>query len=189
MNIRTKNVLALTVLMLTGFVLNAAAKDIPVQLPAPGGKPGDATKPVKVYILAGQSNMVGMGDIGGARNLYTGVYLAADPAAPTGPMTIWRVGNYLIRRHGVYVSADTSAASGSVASVYPGAYNPATDYDNAKPANTQTIPLGVVKATLPSMPGPYTVVVRGAIDVPQSGNYTINPGHGDSTCNVMELDG
>ena len=32
-------------------------------LPKPDGKPADMRKPVKVFILAGQSNMVGMGDI------------------------------------------------------------------------------------------------------------------------------
>ena len=70
--------------------------DVPAQLPDPDGKAGDATKPVKVYILAGQSNMVGMGDLAGARNMYTGVYLTADPAVPKGPLSIWRVGNYKI---------------------------------------------------------------------------------------------
>ena len=35
------------------------AADIPAQLPDPDGKPGDPKKPVKVYILAGQSNMEG----------------------------------------------------------------------------------------------------------------------------------
>ena len=48
---------------MTLFVLPATAKEIPAQLPDPDGGPGDATKPVKVYILAGQSNMVGMGEI------------------------------------------------------------------------------------------------------------------------------
>jgi alpha-galactosidase len=33
------------------------------QLPRPDGKPADQTKKVKVFILMGQSNMVGMGDI------------------------------------------------------------------------------------------------------------------------------
>jgi len=89
-------VLALAAAAMTGLVLDAAAKDIPAQLPDPDGKPGDATKPVKVYILAGQSNMVGMGDLTGARNIYTGVYLTPDPAAPKGPLQIWRVGNYKI---------------------------------------------------------------------------------------------
>jgi len=35
------------------------------QLPKPDGKPADMTKPVKVFILMGQSNMVGMGKIAG----------------------------------------------------------------------------------------------------------------------------
>jgi len=35
------------------------------QLPRPDGKPADMTKPVKVFILMGQSNMVGMGKITG----------------------------------------------------------------------------------------------------------------------------
>ena len=43
----------------------AAAKDIPAQLPDPDNAPPAADKPVKVYILSGQSNMVGMGDIRG----------------------------------------------------------------------------------------------------------------------------
>lgn len=81
---------------ITLFILPAAAKDISAQLPDPDGKPGDATKPVKVYILAGQSNMVGMGEISGAKNLFTGVYLTSDPDAPKGPMTVWPVGNYKI---------------------------------------------------------------------------------------------
>ena len=100
-------VLALAAAAMTGLVLDAAAKDIPAQLPDPDGKPGDATKPVKVYILAGQSNMVGMGDLTGARNIYTGVYLTPDPAAPKGPLQIWRVGNYKIAPLGVTLPGGT----------------------------------------------------------------------------------
>jgi len=94
-------------IVMTGIVFNAAAKDIPATLPDPDGEPGDATKPVKVYILAGQSNMVGMGELSGARNLYTGVYLTPDPAAPKGPMQIWRVGNYKIAPLAVYLPDGT----------------------------------------------------------------------------------
>jgi len=96
-------VLALTALVLTGFALNTAAKDIPAQLPDPDGKAGDATKPVKVYILAGQSNMVGMGNLSGAKNRYAGVYLTTDPAAPEGPLTVYKVGNYRIARCALYL--------------------------------------------------------------------------------------
>jgi len=38
---------------------------IPYPLPDPDSTPPDTTKPVKVYILSGQSNMVGMGNISG----------------------------------------------------------------------------------------------------------------------------
>lgn len=61
MYIRVKNVLAITALVLAGVVFAAVAKDVPAELPDPDGKPGDSTKPIKVYILSGQSNMVGMG--------------------------------------------------------------------------------------------------------------------------------
>ncbi|MCA9216373.1 MAG: hypothetical protein KDB27_25065 [Planctomycetales bacterium] len=36
------------------------------ELPEPDGKPADQTKPVKVFILLGQSNMLGFGKIGPA---------------------------------------------------------------------------------------------------------------------------
>jgi hypothetical protein len=96
MNRRITTRLALAALALTSFALDAAAKDVPAVLPDPDGKPGDATKPVKVYILAGQSNMVGMGDLAGARNVYTGVYFTPDSAAPKGSLQVYRVGNYRI---------------------------------------------------------------------------------------------
>ena len=100
---RTRTVFALTAIVLAGFALTAAAGDVPAQLPAPDGKPGDATKPVKVYILAGQSNMCGMGNLSGAKNRYAGVYLTAAPAAPEGPLTVYKVGNYKIARLALYL--------------------------------------------------------------------------------------
>ncbi len=144
MNNRTKTVFAITALVLAGLVLNASAKDIPAQLADPDGKPGDATKPVKVYILAGQSNMVGMGNLSGARCLYTGIYLTADPAAPKGPLQIWRVGTYKIA--------------------------PLTLYG---PDGTPT----------------QKPVAQGQLEVPQKGIYQVHCGFGESSYNVMELDG
>lgn len=41
----------------------ARSEDKPPSLPRPDDKPGAAGKPVKVFILMGQSNMVGMGDL------------------------------------------------------------------------------------------------------------------------------
>jgi hypothetical protein len=81
------------------------------ELPKPDGKPGDSTKPVQVYILAGQSNMVGMGEVGGAKNMYSGIYLTSDPAAPAGPLTIYKIGNYKIGHVTVY-QTDGNATKG-----------------------------------------------------------------------------
>ena len=186
---RTRTVLAIAVVAMAILVPAAAAREVPAELPDPDGKTPDTSKPVKVYILAGQSNMVGMGNISGARCQYTGIYLTADPDAAKGPMYIYPVGNYKISGHGVYVSADPKADKGATVSIYKGAYDPATDYDKAKPAKTETVAMGIVQNVLATTSGPHTVVVRGFIDVPESGNYTINPGYGDSTYNVMELDG
>jgi len=58
--------LAVTLMGVAG--VSAAEKfdtDPKHQLPKPDGKPADMTKPVKVFILLGQSNMVGMGKIAG----------------------------------------------------------------------------------------------------------------------------
>ncbi len=63
------NVMAVAVMavaeigLLGGMSIHAA--EIPEQLPDPDDKPPAADKPVKVYLLMGQSNMVGMGDISG----------------------------------------------------------------------------------------------------------------------------
>ena len=99
---------------LAGFVLTllliaAEASDVPAVLPRPDGKPGDASKPVKVYILAGQSNMVGMGEISGAKCRYAGIYLTPDPAAPLGSLAIWGAGQYKILPLKVYGPDGTKA--------------------------------------------------------------------------------
>ncbi|MBL7189403.1 MAG: hypothetical protein ISS70_24000 [Phycisphaerae bacterium] len=186
---RIRTVLTLASVAMAALVLPAASKEIPAQLTDPNSTPPDLTKPVQVYILAGQSNMVGMGNISGARCRYNGIYLTADPAAPKGPMYIHPVGNYKIAAHVIYLSADPKAGHGATASIYRGDYDPATDYDKVEPAKTETLALGVVKQLLPTIAGPHTVVVRGFIEVPEAGNYTINPGHADSSYNVTELDG
>ena len=80
------------------------AAEISFPLPDPDGKPGDATKPIKVYILAGQSNMVGMGNLSGARNIYDGVFLSSDPDIPDGPLQIYKVGNYKTTPLSVYLA-------------------------------------------------------------------------------------
>ena len=166
--------------------LTALAVEVPKELPAPDGKPADQSKPVKVYILAGQSNMVGMGDISGARPLYPSVFLSADPHIIAGSMPIGGAG---LAGHGVYQSSEANAAQGAKVFVYQGAYDSKADYDKLTPAKTATVALGSVSEKLPAMDGPHTQVVSAFIDVPASGNYTVHAGFEESTCNVVTLDG
>ncbi|MBN1422694.1 MAG: hypothetical protein JXP34_28215 [Planctomycetes bacterium] len=190
---RTAIASTLAAAVLSILALPVAGRQIPAELPDPDGKAPDTTKPVKVYILAGQSNMVGMGTISGARCRFAGIYLTADPAAPRGPL--WVANDtiagteYKIGSCGIHPSAAPEAGSVATVSIYEGAHDPAKDYDEAKPAKTQTVALGVVREALPAIPGPHTHVARGSVDVPESGTYVVNPGYGESAYNVMELDG
>ena len=62
-------VLTLSLTIISTPLSAEEAKKRPDQnLPKPDGKPADMTKPVKVFIMMGQSNMVGMGDISGGGN-------------------------------------------------------------------------------------------------------------------------
>ena len=54
-----KAAVALTVLL--SFSLTIMAAGVPKELPDPDGKPADMSRPVQVYILMGQSNMLGAG--------------------------------------------------------------------------------------------------------------------------------
>ncbi|MEI6176670.1 MAG: sialate O-acetylesterase, partial [Verrucomicrobiota bacterium] len=93
-NQNTIGAIVFSVFALAASAFPAIAATIPAQLPAPDGKPGDPARPVKVYILAGQSNMVGMGELSGAKCAYTGVYLSSDPETPTGPHDLPQVGKF-----------------------------------------------------------------------------------------------
>ena len=111
-----------------------------------------APPPVKVYILSGQSNMVGIGQVtsGGKR-------WGAEFIEP-------------------------------VVSVYAGSYDEGSDYDAMEPIETAELPaFGGTKPT------PYPVggtrVVRGTLQVEESGLYELRPGYGGSSYNVMEVGG
>jgi len=60
---RILSAVTLVALAAATLVLNSTAAEFPAPLARPDGKPADQTKKVKVFILLGQSNMVGMGDI------------------------------------------------------------------------------------------------------------------------------
>lgn len=63
MNNRLTLVSFVATVAMTLFALSAAVADDSKQLPDPDGKPAAADKPVKVFILLGQSNMLGFGRI------------------------------------------------------------------------------------------------------------------------------
>lgn len=157
---------------------------VPLDLPRPDRAPGNPAKPVKVYILAGQSNMVGMGDVKGATPLYPSVYLSADPAIIPGVMPVgserhpegyWK-GISAIASHGIHESADPAAAQGAVVSLYAGTYDPMADYAAIKAVKQEQVPLGTAAAALPTLDGPHTAVARAWIDVPAKGTYTLHAG-------------
>jgi alpha-galactosidase len=154
-----------------------AAPPIPLDLPSPDGKPGNPAKPVQVYILAGQSNMVGMGDLAGAKPPFPKIYYSADPAILPGATPIGRDNKgkpldwVAVERHGVYDAK-------------------ATIMDGGKAIGAATpVALGTVSAHLPTIEGPQTLVVQAQIDVPVTGEFLIHAGFGESTHNTILLDG
>ena len=62
----TASILALVVALTLLMPSSVFAEDAK-QLPDPDGKPADMSKPVQVYILLGQSNMLGFGKINPAK--------------------------------------------------------------------------------------------------------------------------
>ena len=57
--------IALPSIALAAFALSPFAAVSAAEIPKPDGKPADMTKPVQVFILLGQSNMVGLGKVTG----------------------------------------------------------------------------------------------------------------------------
>ncbi len=59
-----RSMVRLTAMAMALLVIPPVTAEVPDQLPDPDGKPSDQTKPVKVFILLGQSNMLGFGRVG-----------------------------------------------------------------------------------------------------------------------------
>lgn len=157
------------------------ADEIPLNLSKPDGKAGDPGKPVKVYILAGQSNMVGMGDLSGARPPFPSQYLTVDSAVIPGatPIGLNSGGKPIawlpVARHGVFEAK---------ASIYDG---PADASNQLR--KTIPVALGTVSENLPVVGDGQRLVVTAQMDVPNSGTYTVRAGYGDSSYNTVLLDG
>ena len=101
-------------MLCVALVSNSAnASDVPAILTRPDKTPPSGGK-VKVYILAGQSNMVGFGYLQGSRPVYPSIYLSADPNIKVGRMP---VGASAIIRHGVYQKDDIDEAKGDTVDI------------------------------------------------------------------------
>jgi len=161
------------------------AADVPSVLPKPDKAPTSNGK-VKIYILAGQSNMVGFGTINGSRPTYPSIYLSADPKIITGRMP---VGASALLPHGVYQSSEAGAPKGAKVYIYEGSYQSGRDFSSLKPIKELSVALGTVSEQLPSINTPHTLIVKAFIDVPMSGAYEINVGYRDSTHAIITLEG
>lgn len=140
---------------------------------------------VQVYILAGQSNMVGFGYLKGAQPVYPSIYLSADPHIKVGRMP---VGNSGLLRHGIYQSAEPDAPQGAKAFVYEGGYETGTDFSQLKPIKETAVALGDVAAELPNVGNQNTLVLEAFIDVPMTGSHEIHTGFGSSEHAIVTLD-
>ena len=97
---------AVSALMTGLLTVAASAADVPATLPKPDDSVGDTSKPVKVYILAGQSNMVGFGRLKGASPMYKSIFLSADPSIMPARMP---VGTTAMLPHKLYKGSDAKA--------------------------------------------------------------------------------
>jgi len=91
---------ALVLAALISFNLTIQAAELPKVLPDPDGKPADMSKPVQVYILLGQSNMVGAGRIAGEKD---GTLENAVKAKKKYPYLVDDAGNWTERKDVRYV--------------------------------------------------------------------------------------
>ena len=98
---RTIIVSTLTAAMMVLLTLPAVAAEVPDQLPDPNGKPADQGKPVKVFILMGQSNMLGFGRVGPEDKQGTLTYLTKKEGKY--PHLIDDQGNWTVRNDVQYV--------------------------------------------------------------------------------------
>ena len=161
------------------------AEDVPAILPRPDKSPPTKGK-VQVYILAGQSNMVGFGYLQGSRPVYPHIYLSADPNIKIGRMP---VGPAALLRHGVYQGLSPGSPTGAKVAVYQGSLHDTLDFTGLKPVHESTVQLGTVTAQLPATKEHQTVVVEAFIEVPMSGMHEVHTGSGASADAITTLGG
>ncbi|MDB4537520.1 hypothetical protein N9230_02790 [Akkermansiaceae bacterium] len=138
---------------------------------------------MKVYILAGQSNMVGFGYLKDSKPVYPSIFLSADPKAKVGRMP---VGPSALLKFGVYQTMEDGAPAGAIATIWKSSQKGA---NGQKPVNLMSVPLGTVEAKLPEVDKDHYVSVNAYIEVPMTGTFEVHPGYEDSTSSVATLAG
>ena len=78
------------------LAIPAVAAEVPDPLPDPDGKPADMSKPVKVFILMGQSNMLGFGAVGPEDREGSLLHLLKKESKY--PHLVDEVGNWTVRK-------------------------------------------------------------------------------------------
>jgi len=104
---RTHLKAALVLVALMACSLTAMAADAPKVLPDPDGQAADMSKPVQVYILLGQSNMVGAGRVKGDKD---GTLEYAVKTKKKYPYLVDDAGNWTERKDVRYVRVMASGA-------------------------------------------------------------------------------
>lgn len=106
---RNRSFLPIAAAAIALLALPAVAAEVPDPLPDPDGKEADMSKPVQVYILLGQSNMVGAGKITGDKE---GSLTYAVQEKNKYPYLVDDEGNWTVRkdvRYGRVMGSGTGA--------------------------------------------------------------------------------
>jgi hypothetical protein len=168
------------------LVACAAAQTVPANLPKPDAKLPATDKPVKIYILSGQSNSLGFGRANGGSPTFPSIFLSADPSIKTGAMPIGTSGLLPMR---IYRDAE-GKQRGASASVLTRTNEPGTDrLKSVVPSSVRAVALGDASAELPSVVSPSTLQVTAYIEVPITGMHEVHIGTGDSSYALATING
>ena len=99
--------------VIAAFTLASSHASAADDLPDPDGKPADISKPVQVYILLGQSNMLGFGKVSPAKKMAEGCLTHAVKEKKLYPYLVDDEGNWTERRDVRNIRVMGSGSGGS----------------------------------------------------------------------------
>lgn len=166
-------------------LVNGYGQSLPATLPVDQSTAASDGK-VKVYLLAGQSNMVGFGYLQDSPPVYPSLYLSADKKIKVGRMPVGPSG---LLRHRIYQQDESDSPAGAKVLVYAREFDPDFDYSGLEPIKIESVGLGNVSEKLPKVDPSHTVVVEAFVEVPLSGTFEFHPGFEGSSYAVAWLDG